>query len=327
MSVAATVSRRLSAYALALLTLVSLNFALPLLMPGDPVSAFLGQDALIELSATQRAQLLAELGLDQPLWRQFLAHLVQLGRIDLGQSFRHGLPVAELLAQHLPWTLLLTSCALAGALVTGMLLGMEAAFAQGRWIDRALTAAMLAMESVPPFAIALGLVLLFAYGLPWFPAAGATAPFSSASGLAAGLERAHHLVLPVAALALPAAANVFLVARAAAVAMLPRLFMDTARAKGVGRLALRYRHLAPNVLAVVLARLGGLGVRLVANGIFIETVFAYPGINLLLTDAIAKHDYPLVRGALLAIGLLLFVLNLAADLLVARLGRHAERLP
>lgn len=327
MTIATTASRRLSAYALALLALVSLDFALPLLMPGDPVSAFLGQDALVELSAAQRGRLLAELGLDQPIWRQFLAHLVQLGRIDLGQSFRHGLPVAELLAQHLPWTLLLTGSALIGALATGTLLGMEAAFAQGRWIDRALTAAMLTMESVPPFAVAMGLVLLFAYGLPWFPASGAMAPFSSTTGFAAWLEHAHHLVLPVAALALPAAAGVFLVARAAAVAMLPQTFMDMACAKGVGRLALRYRHLAPNVLAVVLARLGGLGVRLVSNGIFVETVFAYPGINLLLTDAIAKHDYPLVRGALLAVGLLLFALNLAADLLVARLARRAERLP
>lgn len=327
MTIAATVSRRLPAYALALLALVSLNFALPLLMPGDPTAAFLGQDALVELSAAQHGHLLAELGLDQPVWRQYTAYLGQLVHINLGHSFRHGLPVAELLAQYLPWTLLLIGWALGGALALGTLLGMEAAFSQGRWIDRALTAAMLTMESVPPFAVAMGLVLLFAYGLPWFPATGAMAPFSSATGFAAWLERAHHLALPVAALALPAAANVFLVARAAAVAMLPGPFMDMARAKGVGRLALRYRHLAPNVLAVVLARLGGLGVRLVSNAIFVETVFAYPGINLLLTDAIAKHDYPLVRGTLLAIGLSLFALNLAADLLVARLSRRSERLP
>ncbi|MBW7900690.1 MAG: ABC transporter permease [Rhodocyclaceae bacterium] len=327
MTGAVAVARRLPAYALALLALASLDFALPQLMPGDPAAAFLGQDALVELSAAQRDQLLAELGLDQPLWRQYVAHLGQLVRLDLGQSLRHGLPVAELLAQHLPWTLLLAGAALAGALVMGTLLGMEAAFAQGGWIDRALTAAMLAMESVPTFAVAMGLVLLFAYGLPWFPAAGAMAPFSSATGLAAWSERAHHLALPVAALALPASAGIFLVSRAAAVAMLPRLFMDTARAKGVGRFALRYRHLAPNVLAVVVARLGGLSARIVSNGIFVEIVFAYPGINLLLTDAIAKHDYPLVRGALLAIGLLLFALNLAADLLVARMAQRAGRLP
>lgn len=327
----ASLAARLPAYALAVLALLGLDFALPLLMPGDAVTAFLGQDAMTELSDGQRRQMLQELGLGQPLWRQGLAWLGQLARLDLGYSPRHGMPVAALLAQHLPWTLLLTGCALALSLAAGMLLGLEAAFRHSpqsplRWLDRALTAAMLALQSLPAFAVAMGLALLFAHGLPWFPASGAAAPFSQATGLQAVLERAHHLALPVAALALPAAARLFLITRAAAVALRGAPFMEMALAKGASPLALRWRHLAPNVWAVALARLGGMGARLMAGGIYVETVFAYPGINLLLTDAIARHDYPLVRGVLLASGLLALALNLAADALAARYARRTQRL-
>ena len=328
---AASLAARLPAYALAVLALLGLDFALPLLMPGDAVTAFLGQDAMTELSDGQRRQMLQELGLGQPLWRQGLAWLGQLARLDLGYSPRHGMPVAALLAQHLPWTLLLTGCALALSLAAGMLLGLEAAFRHSpqsplRWLDRALTAAMLALQSLPAFAVAMGPALLFAHGLPWFPALGAAAPFSQATGLQAVLERAHHLALPVAALALPAAARLFLITRAAAVALRCAPFMEMALAKGASPLALRWRHLAPNVWAVALARLGGMGARLMAGGIYVETVFAYPGINLLLTDAIARHDYPLVRGVLLASGLLALALNLAADALAARYARRTQRL-
>ncbi|MFC2589027.1 MAG: ABC transporter permease [Ottowia sp.] len=328
---AASLAARLPAYALAVLALLGLDFALPLLMPGDAVTAFLGQDAMTELSDGQRRQMLQELGLGQPLWRQGLTWLGQLARLDLGYSPRHGMPVAALLAQHLPWTLLLTGCALALSLAAGMLLGLEAAFRHSpqsplRWLDRALTAAMLALQSLPAFAVAMGLALLFAHGLPWFPASGAAAPFSQATGLQAVLERAHHLALPVAALALPAAARLFLITRAAAVALRGAPFMEMALAKGASPLALRWRHLAPNVWAVALARLGGMGARLMAGGIYVETVFAYPGINLLLTDAIARHDYPLVRGVLLASGLLALALNLAADALAARYARRTQRL-
>ena len=328
---AASLAARLPAYALAVLALLGLDFALPLLMPGDAVTAFLGQDAMTELGDGQRRQMLQELGLGQPLWRQGLAWLGQLARLDLGYSPRHGMPVAALLAQHLPWTLLLTGCALALSLAAGMLLGLEAAFRHSpqsplRWLDRALTAAMLALQSLPAFAVAMGLALLFAHGLPWFPASGAAAPFSQATGLQAVLERAHHLALPVAALALPAAARLFLITRAAAVALRGAPFMEMALAKGASPLALRWRHLAPNVWAVALARLGGMGARLMAGGIYVETVFAYPGINLLLTDAIARHDYPLVRGVLLASGLLALALNLAADALAARYARRTQRL-
>jgi peptide/nickel transport system permease protein len=120
---------------------------------------------------------------------------------------------------------------------------------------------------------------------------------------------------------------VFLSARATAVGVRQRTFMDLARAQGVGPFALRYRHLAPNVLAVVLSRLGAVAARLVSGAVYAETVFAYPGINLVLTDAIVKHDYPLVRGALLATGLLLFAMNLLADALAGRLALRAQRAP
>lgn len=319
------VGRRAAGYALALLALVGLDFALPLLMPGDPVTAFLGQDALIELSDEERRALLARYGLGdgQPLWRLYLGHLAQLLRLDFGYSLRHGMPVADLLAQHLPSTLLLVACAMALALALGVVLGIEAAFARGGLPDRLLTGATLALDGIPPFALAMGLAMVFAYSLQWLPGNGATAPFSTLTGPAAWLERARHLVLPTCAMALPAAAGVFLSARATAVALHGRPFMDFARSQGVGRFALRYRQLAPNVLAVVLSRLGGLAARLLSGAVYAETVFAYPGINLVLTDAIVKHDYPLVRGVLLATGLLLFAINLLADGLAARLARRA----
>jgi peptide/nickel transport system permease protein len=318
-------ARHFGAYALALLGLASLTFALPLLLPGDPVAAFLGPDARIELDATARAVLLAEHGLTGSSWSRYLAYCKRLVRFDLGWSFQHGMPVADLLAAHLPWTLLLAGCALALSLTAGFVLGLEAAFLRGSRADRLLTAVMLALDSLPLFAVAMALVYVCTFGLGWFPASGAMAPFSTATGAAAWLERARHLALPACALALPVTAGVFLVSRSGAVDMLPRAFMTLARAKGVGAAGLRYRHLAPNVFGVVIARMGAMSARLLAGGVFVEKVFAYPGVNLLLLDAVAKHDYPVVRGVVLVLGLMLFGLNFLADGIVAYLLRRSRR--
>ncbi len=246
-------------YALALLALLALNFALPLLMPGDAAVAFLGQDALVELSDAQRHQLLAELELDQPLWRQAWAYLGRLARLDLGFSFRHGQPVAALLAEHLPWTLLLTACALGLALVAGTLLGMEAALAQARWPDRALTTAMLALESLPAFAIAMGLALpatlaLIVLAAAFRPGAAALAAWLALLGWDAELRTL----------------------RARLHALWRHESLDAARMAGASALYLLRRHALPALAGLMAMQLVGLTRR---------GVFHYAGLAFLgLTD-------------------------------------------
>lgn len=317
--------RRALAYLATVAALVVVNFVLPRVMPGDPISAMAAQagaggaQAVIPDEGT-RAVLEATYGLDESLPAQFAGYVGGLVRGDLGVSIAERVPVAELLAQRLPWTLLLMGTAIALAAVVGSLLGVHSGWRAGGRGDWGLLTGLTVVRQIPPYFLATVALLLFAATLGWLPLGGATTPFSGEEGLLARAgDVAAHLVLPAGVLAVQLLASTYLLMRGAMAGELGAGYLLLGRAKGVPDRRLKYRYAARNALLPVVS-LTALQVAFATTGsIFIETVFSYPGVGRLIFEAVAARDYPVLQGAFLVLSFTVVTLNLVADLVYARL--------
>ena len=322
----ADLARLLGRYLVLAAGLVLLNFLLPRLLPGDPLSftAGGGTDAAIPLSAAAREQLGAYYQLDEPLQRQLGAYLGDLARGDLGRSIARPAPVTDLLRARLPWTLGLLLTALVISAAAGTAAGIAAGWRPGRRADRVLVSIAGTLAAIPEFLLAIGLLLLFAVKLGWFPIYGGQTVFADRDGGPAGtirhaLDIARHLTLPAAALAVAGASGFLLLARDAMVGLRHEGWLVTARAKGMTERRVALRHVLPNVALPLLAylglRLGGV----LGGALVVEQVFGVPGLGSLGFQAIQARDYPVLQALFLVSGLGVLAANLAVDLVQLRL--------
>jgi peptide/nickel transport system permease protein len=289
------------------------GFLLIHLAPGDPVLALAGENGDEEYYAFVREKF----GLDRPLHEQLAAYAGNVVRGDLGTSYVQGRPVAEVIAERLPATLLLTGAALAVSTTVGTAIGVFAATRRRRWPDVTVTFATLAMYAAPVFLVGQLAILLLALRAGWFPVQGMTDARSSSSGFAHVLDVGHHMVLPVLTLA---SQEVAAVARLSRVGLLDELARDhvrTARAKGVGERAVVLRHALRRALLPVVTVLGGRVGHLVAGAVVVEVVFGWPGLGRLLVTAMQTRDAPIVLGVFLLVAVTVVVANLLTDLLYA----------
>jgi len=311
----------LGSYAVLVFVLVSLNFLLPRALPGEPIAA-LG-DPRSELyvgDASRRAAVERYYGLDRPMGEQYGRYLGGLVRGDLGTSIRFNAPVSEVIASRLPWSLLLLGTALLVATAVGMLGGVRSAWRRGRRTDRRMLTLFLAIDNMPVFFLASLAAYVLAVSLGWFPLSGARTPFSETWGpLRQAVDIAHHLVLPATALALQLMGFQYLVMRASMVSELGSDHLLLGRAKGLSDRVLKYRYAARNALlpAVTVFALQ-LGFAVTA-AIFVESVFAYPGLGSLMVESVGERDYPTMQGCFLVFTVLVVGANLLADLAYRRL--------
>lgn len=303
---------RLAQHALILWVALTLNFALPRLMPGTPLALLAGAD-LTALTAGQRTALLADAGLDRPLPMQYVGYLSDLARGDLGYSYRRGEPVAAVLADRLPWTLLLTVTSQIVSLLLGVALGAWSAWRHGRWSDAGLLGAVMLLESLPVFWVGMVLVALFAVQVPLFPAFGAVTPWIQHEGTAWIRDVAHHLVLPLVTLTIASVSSTFLVARSAVAALLHEPFVAAARARGMRGRQVLLRHVVPNALLPV-ATVAVMNLAFAFGGAtLVETVFSYPGVGRLVYESVLNRDYPVLQGAFLLLTVVVVLANVLID--------------
>lgn len=315
----ASLGQRSLEYALALLLLLSLNFFLPRLLTGDPVTLLAG-DGLGNLTPELEESLKEGFELNLPLLQQFSHYALRLLEGDLGYSPFHSAPVAGVVLGALPWTLLLMGGSLLIATLLGVLLGVETAWRRGGRLEGAVVSALIALGGLPSFFIGLLLVLALSLKLGWFPSAGAySVQGVSGGGMALVLDVLHHLVLPLSSLILFQLPRSFLLARGAMVGALGKPFILAARAKGLSERALHYRHALRFAFLPVVAHLGVKLGRLAGGALFVETVFAYPGLGLLIYEGILRRDYPLIQGALLLMAIFVLAANFFSELLYSRL--------
>ncbi|HWP59347.1 MAG TPA: nickel ABC transporter permease [Candidatus Acidoferrales bacterium] len=290
-------ARRLLVLAATALGAVTLVFFFTHLLPGDPVEVMLGETA----SAFDKEALRRELGLDQPVWRQYGRFLRQLAAADLGQSLYRKGAVLDLLLSRFPATLELTLGAIAVALFLAFPLGAGAAFKAGSLLDRAARLFSLLGLAMPNFWLGPLLIIAFSIELGWLPVSGR-----------GGLR---HLLLPALTLGMGMAAILTRMLRASLLEAMRQDYIRTARAKGAGEATIWLKHGLRNSLLSVITILGFQFGSLLTGSVITETIFSWPGVGRLTVEAIQTRDYPLIQGCVLFISLCYLCVNLAVDLL------------
>jgi len=295
--------RRIAATLPVMAVVALLVFLLIHLSPGDPAALIAGDLA----STDDIARLRTALGLDQPLWRQFALWAGRLAHGDLGTSIFTQVPVTELLAQRIEPTLSIALVTMAIAIAVAIPLGTLAAHRAGSWIDRAVMVFSVLAFSVPVFLIGYLLIWGFAIHLQWLPVQG-YAPLREGVG-----PWLAHLALPCVNLALVYMALLTRMTRATVLEVLQEDYIRTARAKGLGMLAV-LGHALRNA-AIPIATTVGVGIALLIGGVVVtETVFAIPGVGRLVIDSVQRHDYPVIQSVLLLSAGVYVLVNLLIDL-------------
>lgn len=296
----------------ALVLIATVNFMLVRAAPGDPVSVMAGEAGASDAQFV--SQLRREFGLDQPLSTQLTTYLGHVVRLDLGFSYRQQQPVAKLIADRLPATLLLTGSAFVLSLIFGVVLGALTARKAGSWLDSAITVVALVFYATPLYWLAMMAVLLFTVQMNWLPGFGYMTVGSGLSGLSLAWDIAQHLVLPSLTLALFFMAVYARMTRASMLEVAQMDFVKTARAKGVKPGRIQRAHILRNALLPVVTLAGIQAGSMIGGAVLTETVFAWPGIGRLMFDALLQRDYNLLLGCFLVTAAMAILFNLITDL-------------
>ena len=294
---------RLVTTALIVIGAMLLLFTLSSIVPGDPATTLLGPQATPELSK----RFISEMGLDQPipvrLWRFFAS--VATG--NLGVDVISGRPVAALIREVIPYTLMLTFSAIGFAALIGIPLGIYAATHRGSVLDNLLAFVSVAFIAVPSFVVAILLLLVFSIWLDWLPVLGA----SRTGALGDELKR---MILPTLALALGWIGFIARLIRTSMLEVMNEPYIRTSRAYGLSQRLVTYKYALKNACIPTITLLGlGIG-RLLGNAVLVEIVFARPGLGRLIYNAISERNYPIVQGAALVVVVLFVLVNLLVDL-------------
>lgn len=264
---------------------------------GDPVQSLLGPDATIE----EIAQFREAWGLDRPLPEQYLRYVVQMASGEFGTSYRDGRSVTEIIAERVPWTVLLGLSAYVVAILVGVPAGIVAALRRGSALDRLVMGFAVFGFALPNFFLGILLILLFSLTLQWLPSSGTGSIL--------------HLLMPAATLGVYTAGTLARFTRSAMLEVLDKPYMRAAAAKGAPPLYRVLRHALPNAAIPIVTVIGlNLGA-LVGGAVVVETVFAWPGIGRLLVTAVTSRDLAVVQALVLLVAATMVAANLAVDLL------------
>jgi peptide/nickel transport system permease protein len=279
-------------------------FLLLHLTPGDPAAVIAGDDA----TPSDVENVRRKLGLDRPLWEQFLIYAGNLLRGDLGTSIFSNLPVLTLVKQRIEPTLVLTFTTITVAVLFAIPLGVLAAWKARSAVDRVVMGFSVLGFAVPVFLIGYVLIYVFAIQLRWLPVQGYRP-------IAQGLDQTvRSIILPSVALALVYMALIARITRASMLEVLSEDYIRTARSKGVATDGVLLRHALKNA-AVPIVTVIGIGIALLISGVVItETVFNIPGLGRLTVDAILKRDYPIIQGLIILFAGMKVLVNLAIDI-------------
>jgi len=305
------------------LGVVTLTFFLLHLAPGDPVERLLGPSAEAEQIDAARKTL----GLDQPLPRQFGQWIARAARGDFGTSIAHGRPAASLLGEAWPATALLVLLSIVLSWTLGIAIGALQANTRRTALDGLVSAVTVALNAMPGYWLGMVLVMLFTYQLGWLPAfgaAGVDAEFLSATGRLT--DRLRHLALPLLTLTLIGLGGTARYSRAAMRELRGAPFLLAARGRGLAESRVVVRHQLPNALVPIVTLLGLSLPALFSGAVFVEAIFAWPGVGQVLVQAVQARDYPVVMAAATISAILVVAGNLLAEFLVTMVDpriRHA----
>ncbi|AZY48937.1 ABC transporter permease [Bordetella avium] len=280
---------------------------------GNPVDILIGQD----VDQIDRARIIAELGLDQPLWRQYLGFLNGAAHGNLGNSFVYNIPAVELIMQRLPATLELAIAALVLAVILGIPLGLYAGLYPESPISKTIMTGSIVGFSLPTFWVGLMLIMAFSVSLGWLPASGRgqTVEFLGAQWSWLTADGWRHLILPAVNLSLFKISLVIRLTRAGVREIMPLDFVKFARAKGLSPARVVGMHILRNTLIPLVTVLGLELGSTIAFAVVTESIFSWPGAGKLILDSINSLDRPVIVSYLVVVVCLFVLLNLLVDIL------------
>lgn len=313
---------RLGQMVLVVVGIATVNFFLLRLAPGDAAEVLAGEAgaATPEFMAALRRQF----GLDQPLPVQFGHYLGNILTLNLGFSFRQGVPVSELILGRLPATVLLMGASIGFAVLGGSLLGFLAARRAGTLTDTLVSVIALLFYATPVFWIGVMLIVVFSVWLDWLPVGGMMTIEAGHRGLAYAFDVARHLVLPATTLGLFYLAVYTRLMRASMLQIYGQDFVRTAVAKGLGPSRIAVRHVLRNALLPVVTMLGMQVGSILGGAILVETVFSWPGLGRLAFEALFQRDLNLLLGILLVSSVVVVVVNVLVDVAYGFLDPRVE---
>lgn len=309
-------------YPLVLLTIITINFFLPRLMPGDPFLylAVEGGTMSVTFSDEQIMQYKAYYGLDKPLAEQFGSYLAGLLRGDLGYSIYYNTAVLDIIFTRIPWTLFIVLSSLVICSLTGIIIGVISAWLRRKRADTVLYSGMILLSEIPAFLLGVFFLFVFAAKLRWFPLSGGISAFAAfESGSAWLRDILAHAALPVLTLTLSRLGDFYLLSRNSVLTVISKTYIQTARAKGLTNTRILFNHALRNALPPIIARIFMSLGALFGGSILVENVFNYPGIGRLMRDAVFVRDYVLIQGIFLFITLTVLVMNALADIIYKKL--------
>jgi peptide/nickel transport system permease protein len=304
---------RLIKMAVVLLAILVLNFFLIRAAPGDPASVLAGQAGAADEMFVQ--QLRERFGLDRSMIEQLWIYISGVAQFDLGFSYRQQMPVATLIFERLPATLLLTGTAFIVSIVAGIAAGGLAAMRVGKWSDTLVTTLGLIGYATPLYWAALMAVLLFSVHLEWLPGFGFETVGAKYTGLNRVLDVARHLILPALTLGVFFTAVYARMTRASMLEVAQMDFVKTARAKGLTPRLIQRRHILRNAILPVVTLAGLQAGQVVGGAVLIETVFAWPGIGRLMFESLLQRDYNLLLGVFFVSAAMVLFFNIITDII------------
>jgi peptide/nickel transport system permease protein len=316
------VLRRLAQVVPTVLIIVVLNFLILHLAPGDVVDVLAGEAGAANPEYV--AELRRRFGLDQPVVVQLGRYLMNTLTLDLGYSFRHNVPVLQLILGRLPATLLLMAISIGAAITLGVVLGVTASRFVNRPMDGAIAVFALLCYATPTFWIGLMMIVLFSVKLAWLPTGGMMTLGADLGFWALVGDIARHAILPGSALALFYVAIYTRLMRAAMLEIYGQDYVRTAFAKGLTDRRVAYKHVLRNALLPIVT-MAGLQIGSILGGsVLVETVFAWPGLGRLAYEAVFQRDFNLLLGILIMSSLLVIAVNITVDLVYGWLDPRIE---
>jgi len=285
------------------------------LIPGDPASVMLGDMA----DAEEIAALRTELGLDRPIWEQYLLWVSRVLQGDFGTSIYFQEPVLRVIGEGAETSAFLALFTMTLVIAIGIPAGIISASFHGTRVDQTLSGMTMLFASIPTFWLGLYLIFTVAVGLGLLPTSGFPSVLESGD-----LSNFRYLILPAITLSAPNSALVIRLVRAGMLDVMREDYVRTARAKGIAERAVILRHVFRNALIGVVATLGFTFAGLVSEAVVTETVFALPGIGRLVVQSILRRDYPVIQGIILVIILFYIVVNLVVDIVTTYLDPRVK---
>lgn len=314
--------KKISEYFITFFVIITLNFFVPRLMPGDPFTFLSSEEGQVTVtfSEEQINKYKAYYGLDKPLNVQYASYIKNLLKGNIGYSIYYNDSVINILGKRMLWTISIVIAAIFISCLAGTILGSLSAWYRNGLLDKVLYSIMIAISEIPAFLIGILFLFILAAKLEMFPLSGGMSTFAKFDGFAEMMiDVIHHAVLPVLTLSIVRLGEFYLLSRNSMISVLSKDYMRTARAKGIGDVRIIFRHALKNAMLPIVTRVF-LSLGAVFGGaILVENVFNYPGLGRLMREAVMVRDYVLIQGIFLFVAVTVLTMNLAADIIYRKL--------